>query len=93
MVVCDMSTLHLFHLPQLTTMLGAIVPPPISPWTPTDKRKYRKREQSLTNRQNSPQVATAVPRKKGLHKAKDDILESIEEAKYYRSTIFQVARP
>ncbi|KAG7292322.1 hypothetical protein NEMBOFW57_002357 [Staphylotrichum longicolle] len=40
-----------------------------------------------------PQVATAVPRKKGLHKAKDDILESIEEAKYYRSTIFQVARP
>ncbi|KAH6854364.1 ribonuclease H-like domain-containing protein [Chaetomium sp. MPI-CAGE-AT-0009] len=38
-----------------------------------------------------PQVASAVPRKRCLHKAKDDILESIEEAKYYRSAIFQRA--
>ncbi|KAK4032682.1 ribonuclease H-like domain-containing protein [Parachaetomium inaequale] len=40
-----------------------------------------------------PQAASAVPRKKGLHKAKDDILESIDEAKYYRSVIFQPAGP
>ena len=42
---------------------------------------------------NSPDAASAVPRKKGLHKAKDDILESIDEAKYYRSVIFQPAEP
>ena len=29
-----------------------------------------------------------VPRKKTLHQARDDILESIEEAKYYRDTFF-----
>ncbi len=34
-------------------------------------------------------VVRGVPSKKGLHKAKDDILESIEEAKYYREKIFQ----
>lgn len=36
-----------------------------------------------------PDVASGVPRKKGLHKAKQDIIESIEEARYYRSTIFK----
>ncbi|KAK3989225.1 ribonuclease H-like protein [Cladorrhinum sp. PSN332] len=36
-----------------------------------------------------PELAAAAPTKKGLHKAKDDILESIEEAKYYQSAIFQ----
>ncbi|KAK4245619.1 mitochondrial Oligoribonuclease [Corynascus novoguineensis] len=36
-----------------------------------------------------PQLASAVPHKKCLHKAKDDILESIEEARYYRSVIFR----
>lgn len=41
----------------------------------------------------SPQVASAVPRKRGLHKAKDDIIESIQEAKYYRAAIFQPAEP
>ncbi|KAK4105952.1 ribonuclease H-like protein [Parathielavia hyrcaniae] len=40
----------------------------------------------------SPQAALAAPRKKGLHKARDDILESIEEARYYKSAIFQPAR-
>ncbi|KAL2020155.1 hypothetical protein VTK56DRAFT_8679 [Thermocarpiscus australiensis] len=39
-----------------------------------------------------PEIASAAPPKKGLHKAKQDILESIEEAKYYRATIFQVPR-
>lgn len=29
------------------------------------------------------------PRKKGLHKARQDILESIEEAKYYRDVFFR----
>ena len=36
-----------------------------------------------------PTVAAAVPAKKGLHQAKQDILESIEEARYYKSDIFQ----
>ncbi|KAK4128286.1 ribonuclease H-like protein, partial [Parathielavia appendiculata] len=35
-----------------------------------------------------PQTASATPRKKGLHKARDDILESIEEARYYKLAIF-----
>ncbi|ETS86921.1 hypothetical protein PFICI_00749 [Pestalotiopsis fici W106-1] len=30
-----------------------------------------------------------APQKKGLHQAKDDILESIEEARYYKETIFK----
>ncbi|KAK4165852.1 oligoribonuclease [Cladorrhinum sp. PSN259] len=36
-----------------------------------------------------PELAAAAPQKKGLHKAKDDILESIEEARYYQTSIFQ----
>ena len=36
-----------------------------------------------------PDLASAVPAKKCLHKARDDILESIEEARYYKSAIFQ----
>lgn len=34
-------------------------------------------------------VLLGVPQKKLLHKAKEDILESIEEAKYYKEAIFQ----
>ena len=30
-----------------------------------------------------------VPRKKGLHQAREDILESIEEARYYREVFFR----
>jgi oligoribonuclease len=29
------------------------------------------------------------PKKKGAHRGKDDILESIEEARFYKETIFQ----
>lgn len=36
-----------------------------------------------------PEVAVAAPAKRGLHQARDDILESIEEARYYKSAIFQ----
>lgn len=36
-----------------------------------------------------PEVAAAAPAKRGLHQARDDILESIEEARYYKSAIFQ----
>lgn len=36
-----------------------------------------------------PQVYENVPKKKLLHKAKDDILESIAEAKYYKEALFQ----
>ncbi|KAK4207319.1 oligoribonuclease [Rhypophila decipiens] len=35
-----------------------------------------------------PDLAAAAPSKKGLHKARDDILESIEEARYYKSAVF-----
>jgi len=36
-----------------------------------------------------PSKASRAPAKKGLHTAKEDILESIEEARYYKSAIFQ----
>ncbi|EHL01467.1 putative Oligoribonuclease, mitochondrial [Glarea lozoyensis 74030] len=35
------------------------------------------------------EVVRGRPEKKLLHKAKDDILESIEEARYYKEAIFQ----
>lgn len=35
------------------------------------------------------EILNGVPAKKGLHQAREDILESIEEARYYRDTIFQ----
>lgn len=35
------------------------------------------------------ETVAGTPRKKGLHQAKEDILESIEEARYYRSKIFK----
>jgi oligoribonuclease (3'-5' exoribonuclease) len=34
-------------------------------------------------------ILAGVPMKKGLHQAKEDILESIEEAKYYKEAIFK----
>jgi oligoribonuclease len=39
----------------------------------------------------SSEVLAGVPKKKNTHKAKDDILESIAEAKYYKEAIFQKA--
>lgn len=36
-----------------------------------------------------PENVSRVPVKRGLHQAKQDILESIEEARYYKSAIFQ----
>ncbi|RYP05895.1 hypothetical protein DL764_003496 [Monosporascus ibericus] len=36
----------------------------------------------------SPEVMENAPRKQGLHQAKDDILESIAEARYYKDIIF-----
>ena len=41
-------------------------------------------------RWGAPQTVAAVPMKKGLHKARDDILESIMEARYYRDSIFRL---
>ena len=38
----------------------------------------------------APRIVKEVPLKKSTHKAKDDILESIQEAKYYRDTIFRL---
>lgn len=34
------------------------------------------------------EVVTKAPMKQGLHQAKEDILESIEEARYYKEVIF-----
>ncbi|RDL42217.1 uncharacterized protein BP5553_02196 [Venustampulla echinocandica] len=42
-----------------------------------------------TRRWCEPGVLAGAPKKKTLHKAKDDILESIEEARYYKKVIFQ----
>jgi len=39
-----------------------------------------------------PEIAERCPPKKGLHTAKQDILESIEEAKFYKSAIFQIGQ-
>jgi oligoribonuclease len=38
-----------------------------------------------------PRAAAAQPRKVGSHRALDDIMESIEELRYYRRTIFRSA--
>ena len=38
-------------------------------------------------------ILDLVPEKKGLHQAREDILESIEEAMFYRDTIFRSAEP
>jgi len=40
-------------------------------------------------RWSSLDVLVGAPKKKGLHQAKEDILESIEEARYYKEAIFQ----
>jgi oligoribonuclease len=40
-------------------------------------------------RWSTPEALSKVPMKKGLHQAKEDILESIEEARYYKENIFQ----
>jgi oligoribonuclease len=40
-------------------------------------------------RWSSLDILTGVPQKKGLHQARQDILESIEEARYYKEAIFQ----
>jgi oligoribonuclease len=37
----------------------------------------------------SPETAAKAPVKKALHRAHADIVESIREAKYYKSVIFQ----
>lgn len=36
----------------------------------------------------SKEVLENVPRKKGMHEARMDILESIEEMKYYKRVLF-----
>lgn len=40
-----------------------------------------------------PDVLAMAPAKKGLHEARQDILESIEEARYYKEAIFQPPEP
>lgn len=42
-------------------------------------------------RWSRPEVLARAPAKLGRHKARDDILESIEEARYYRDVIFGAA--
>lgn len=43
-------------------------------------------------RWSSEDILAGVPQKRLVHKAKDDILESIEEARYYREFVFQKAK-
>lgn len=40
-----------------------------------------------------PEVRNAEPRKQGLHQAKQDILDSIEQAKFYKELIFSSVHP
>ncbi|KAI9717319.1 MAG: hypothetical protein M1812_004846 [Candelaria pacifica] len=40
----------------------------------------------------SEETLEQIPVKKGLHEAKEDIIESIEEAKFYQKMFFQVCR-
>ena len=42
-----------------------------------------------TRRWAPENVLDNVPSKKGLHQAREDILESIEEARYYRNVLFR----
>ncbi|KAI9749755.1 MAG: hypothetical protein M4579_006756 [Chaenotheca gracillima] len=39
-----------------------------------------------------PEMLRDAPRKKGLHEAKEDILESIEEARFYKERFFASSR-
>ncbi|KAK3362822.1 ribonuclease H-like domain-containing protein [Lasiosphaeria hispida] len=39
-----------------------------------------------------PKISSTVPAKKTLHQARQDIIESIEEARHYKSAIFQTSR-
>lgn len=40
----------------------------------------------------SEDIYKGVPKKRNVHAAKDDILESIAEARYYREAIFERAK-
>lgn len=42
-----------------------------------------------SKRWSSKEVMGGVPKKQALHKAKEDIYESIAEARYYKEVIFQ----
>ncbi len=39
----------------------------------------------------APQALSRAPVKQGLHKAREDILESIAEARFYKTAIFNLA--
>lgn len=65
--------------------------PPFKPVT--DYLHYRILDISTikeaAERWSPKEILMHVPKKKGLHTAREDILESIEEARYYRDTIFR----
>lgn len=58
----------------------------------TDHLGYRIMDVSsikeAARRWSPDEVVAAIPGKKGLHQAREDILESIEEARYYREKLF-----
>ncbi|KFA66488.1 hypothetical protein S40285_00701 [Stachybotrys chlorohalonatus IBT 40285] len=60
----------------------------------TDHLHYRLLDVSsikeAARRWGAAKIVKRVPNKKGTHKARDDILESIEEARYYRDKIFSL---
>ncbi|KAL1890464.1 Phosphatidylinositol 3,4,5-trisphosphate-dependent Rac exchanger 2 protein [Ceratocystis pirilliformis] len=63
------------------------------PWAPVvEYLKYRIMDISTIKeaalRWSPPEVSQNAPQKTGLHRAKEDILDSIREAKYYKDVIF-----
>jgi oligoribonuclease len=67
-----------------------------APWTDViDHLHYRVLDVSAikeaAKRWCAAEVVAGVPGKKGGHRARDDILESIEEARYYMENIFTPA--
>ncbi|KAL2891661.1 hypothetical protein HOO65_011019 [Ceratocystis lukuohia] len=63
------------------------------PWAPVvEHLNYRIMDISTIKeaalRWSPPEVSQNAPQKVGLHRAKEDILDSIREAKYYKDVIF-----
>jgi len=66
----------------------------MEPWRPVVRYLHHRifdvsAIKEAAKRWSPEEVIKGSPGKKGLHEAKADILESIEEARYYKDTIFQ----
>ena len=66
----------------------------MEPWKPVVRYLHHRifdvsAIKEAAKRWSPEEVIKGSPGKKGLHEAKADILESIEEARYYKEAIFQ----